>query len=134
MADAYKFDPGCSSFHLVMEWAQRIRNDTLLEFDWGKNNPQHYNGSSTPPMYDLSKIKGTHLALWDGDKDLFVTSKDMSSLVAEVPKENWIKHTTMHNYAHFDFVWGKDAHTRLYPDIIKVLSSEAPGVQSTVVV
>merc|ERR1711881_698466 len=105
-------------------WAQRIRKDTLLEYDWGKQkNMQHCNGSSVPPLYDLSKIKGTHLALFDGDKDLFITPKDMNSLFAEVPKENWIKHTTMRNYAHFDFVWGKDAHVRLYPDIIKVLSS-----------
>merc|ERR1712100_816583 len=124
MADAYVYDPGCSSFHLVMHWARRIRKDTLNEFDWGKaKNKQHYNGSSTAPLYDLSKFQGTQLALFDGDKDLFITSKDMDSLVSEVPKENWIKHTTMHNYAHMDFVWGKDAHVRLYPDIINILSS-----------
>lgn len=135
MADAYVYDPGCSSFHLVMHWAQRIRKDTLHEFDWGKaKNKQHYNGSSTAPLYVLNKIQGTQLALFDGDKDLFITSKDMDSLLSEVPKENWIKHTTMHNYAHMDFVWGKDAHVRLYPDIINILSSEAGSVTSTVMV
>jgi len=135
MADAYVYDPGCSSFHLVMHWAQRIRKDTLREFDWGKQkNKQQYNGSSVPPLYELSKIKGTHLAVFDGDKDLFVTAADMKSLIGEVPQENWIKHTTMRNYAHMDFVWGKDAHVRLYPDVIKVLSSEMPSVHSNVVV
>lgn len=124
MADAYRYDPGGASFHLLMHWAQRIRNDTLAEFDWGKNNSRHYNGSSTPPVYNLSKITGTRLALFDGKVDLFITPKDIQSLLAEVPKENWVKHSTFNDYAHMDFVWGKDAHTRLYPQVISVLSRE----------
>jgi len=135
MADAYDYDPGGSSFHLVMHWAQRIRNNSLHEFDWGKEkNMQKYNGSSAPPLYDLSKIKGAHLALFAGDRDLFVTPKDVDLLYGEVPQENWIKRTTMHKYAHMDFVWGKDAHERLFPDVIKVLSSEMLSENLAVVV
>jgi len=122
MANAYRYDSGGSSFHDLMHWAQRIREDTIREFDWGAANPQHYNGSKTAPFYELNKITGAKLALFDGDKDLFVTQKDISSLAAEVPKENWIEHVTMKNYAHFDFVWGKDAYKRLYPEVIKVIS------------
>jgi len=122
MANGYKYDSGGSSFHDLMHWAQRIREDTIREFDWGKANPQHYSGSKTAPFYNLKAITGTKLALFDGDLDLFVTEKDISSLAAEVPKENWIEHITIKKYAHFDFVWGKDAHTRLYPEVIKVLS------------
>merc|ERR1712187_822402 len=108
--------------HLLMHWAQRIRNDSLYEFDWGVNNSRHYNGSTSPPKYDLSKITGTKLALFDGDKDLFITQDDINTLLSEVPKENFVKHVTMKKYAHFDFVWGKDAHTRLYPQVIRHLS------------
>jgi lysosomal acid lipase/cholesteryl ester hydrolase len=123
LADVTAYDPGCSSFHLLMHWAQRVRKDTLRMFDWGEQkNKQHYNGSSVPPLYDLSKITGVHLALFDGDKDIFITPKDMKSLVSEIPKENWIKHTTMHNYAHMDFPWNKNAHVELYPEIISLLS------------
>merc|ERR1711907_58278 len=91
-------------------------------------NPQHYNGSKTAPLYNLKGITGTRLALFDGDKDLFVTTKDISSLAAEVPKENWIEHLTVKNYAHFDFVWGKDAHERLYPEVIKIISGNTSVV------
>jgi len=135
MADAYGYDPGGSSFHLLMHWAQRIRNDSLREFDWGKNNSQHYNGSSSPPLYNLSKITGTKLALFDGYRDLFITQKDIASLLSEVPQENWIKHITLQKYAHFDFVWGKDAHTRLYPEVIELLSnsSQSPSVESIII-
>jgi pimeloyl-ACP methyl ester carboxylesterase len=122
MANAYKYDSGGSSFHNLMHWAQRIRENSIREFDWGKANPQHYNGSTTPPLYDLSKITGTKLALFDGDKDLFVTQQDMQRLHFDIPKENWIEHITIKNYAHFDFVWGKDAHVRLYPQVMKILS------------
>jgi pimeloyl-ACP methyl ester carboxylesterase len=125
MANAYKYDSGGSSFHDMMHWAQRIREDKIREFDWGSANPQHYNGSKTAPLYNLSKITGTRLAVFDGDRDLFVTQEDIASLVAEVPKENWIEHTTMKKYAHFDFVWGKDAHERLYPEVIKIISGES---------
>jgi len=135
MADAAAYDPGASSFHLLQHWAQRVRKDTLRMFDWGaQKNQQHYNGSSVPPLYDLSKITGAHLALFDGDKDLFMTSKDMTSLVSEVPKENWIKRTTMHDYAHMDFAWGKDAHVRLYPEIISLLSANIDVASSTLIV
>merc|ERR1711964_154768 len=92
LADAYKYDPGGASFHLVMHWSQRIRNDSLREFDWGRGNPQHYNGSSSPPVYDLSRINGMKLALFDGDRDLFITEKDINSLLSEVPDENWLEH------------------------------------------
>lgn len=134
MADAYRYDPGGASFHLVMHWAQRIRNDTLNEFDWGKNNSQHYNGSTTPPLYDLSKITGTRLALFDGSLDLFITPEDIQSLVAEVPKENWVSHTTFKDYAHFDFVWGKDAHKILYPKVISSLTSERLASEGLVMI
>merc|ERR1712146_255661 len=99
MADGYSFDPGGSSFHLLMHWAQRIRSDTLHKFDWGANNSKHYNGSSSAPSYDLSRITGAKLALFDGDSDLFITKADIQSLLSEVPQENWIKHTTLHKYA-----------------------------------
>merc|ERR1712232_769057 len=45
MALAYNLDPGGASFHLIMHWAQRIREDTIKKFDWGKQNPAHYNGA-----------------------------------------------------------------------------------------
>lgn len=124
MADAYRYDPGGASFHLLMHYAQRVRNDTLAEFDWGANNSQHYNGSSTPPLFDLSKIHGTRLALFDGGADLFITRPDIESLLAAVPKENFVYHDSFENYAHMDFVWGKDAHTRLYPELINLLENK----------
>lgn len=117
-----------------MHWAQRIRNDTLNEFDWGKNNSQHYNGSTTPPLYNLSKITGTRLALFDGGLDLFITPEDIQQLVAEVPKENWVSHTTFKDYAHFDFVWGKDAHKILYPKVISSLTSERLASEGLVMI
>merc|ERR1712217_821033 len=111
-----------------MHYAQRIRKDTLQKFDWGKrDNPKHYNGSTTPPYYDLSKINGVKFAMWVGAKDLFFTTGDVNSLIQAVPSENWLppsSYTTIDSYAHFDFVWGKDAHTRLYPSVISVLSDE----------
>merc|ERR1712146_620842 len=87
MADGYSFDPGGSSFHLLMHWAQRIRSDSLRKFDWGVNNSKHYNGSNSPPLYDLSRITGAKLALFDGDSDLFITKEDIKSLLSEVPQK-----------------------------------------------
>jgi len=128
MALAYKLDPGGSSYHLIMHWGQRVREDTIKKFDWGAQNPAHYNGARTPPVYDLSKINGVRLGLWSGGVDLFITEPDMQSLLKDVPAENWALpggKITIDNYAHFDFVWGKDAKHRLYPDVISLLSDEA---------
>lgn len=129
MALAFNVDPGGSSFHLVMHYAQRIRKDTLQKFDYGKKeNPRHYNGSTTPPFYDLSKINGVKIAMWVGSKDLFVTSGDVNSLMKDVASDNFMpasSYTNIDTYAHFDFVWGKDAHTRLYPGVISALSQDS---------
>jgi len=124
MANAYKYDPGGASFHLLMHWAQRIREDTLLEFDWGVNNSKHYNGSQTPPAYDLGKIAGMRMLVCDGGRDLFITPKNINPLLVALKKRNSIVHKTYKDYAHMDFVWGKDAHTRLYPAVIRMLSNE----------
>jgi len=121
MADAYGFDPAGSSFHLLMHWAQRLRKDTLAEFDWGvKGNLQHYH-SLKAPVYDLSKITGMRMGLFDGLRDQFITPPDISKFLAEVPEENIIYHKTFPKYAHFDFVWGKNAHTILYPEVMDLL-------------
>lgn len=127
MADAYGYDPGGSSFHLIMHWSQKIRNDTLVEyeFDWGAENPKHYNGSTTPPKsFDLSNIKGVDFALFDGGLDLFITPGNIQPLLNKIQGQNRILHKTIDNYAHMDFVWGKDAHIRLYPDVIDFLSAD----------
>jgi len=129
MALAYNLDPGGASFHLIMHYAQRVRTDKIQKFDWGKKkNQEKYNGSATPPYYDLSRINGVKMAMWVGEKDLFWTQPDVDSMMKAVPAENWMpvaSYTKIDTYAHFDFVWGKDAHTRLYPAVIDVLSQES---------
>merc|ERR1712110_1398804 len=89
----------------------------------GLQNPIRYNGALKPPVYELNKINGVRLGMWSGSVDLFITEPDVQSLLQEVPSENWVSSKVIDNYAHFDFVWGKDAKTRLYPDVIRLLSA-----------
>merc|ERR1712232_628802 len=134
MALAYNLDPGGASFHLIMHYAQRVRTDKIQKFDWGtKRNQEKYNGSATPPYYGLSKINGVKMAMWVGEKDLFWTQPDVDSMMKAVPADNWMpvaSYSKIDTYAHFDFVWGKDAHTRLYPAVIDVLSQESGAVET----
>jgi lysosomal acid lipase/cholesteryl ester hydrolase len=126
MADAYSFDPGGASFHLLMHWAQRVRVDEISHFDWGSSeNPKHYNGSVSAPLYDLSKIRNVEFALYDGGKDLFITPPSVRSLLSEIGDYNSVQHTTFAEYAHMDFVWGRNAHEVLYPDVLRFLQTSS---------
>lgn len=124
MATAYNMDPGGSSFHLVMHWAQRIRKDTLQKYDWGlAGNLKNY-GRPTAPTYDLKKIKGVRLGMWTGLEDLYVTPKDIASFVEGMNADTFVLQKVLPTYAHFDFPWGKNAKTLLYPDVIDLLKQE----------
>lgn len=39
---------------------------------------------------------------------------------------NRVKVFDLYDYAHLDYIWGKNAHKDIYNPIVKILSSRAP--------
>eukprot|EP01062_Namystynia_karyoxenos_P010032 TRINITY_DN13554_c0_g1_i2.p2 TRINITY_DN13554_c0_g1~~TRINITY_DN13554_c0_g1_i2.p2 ORF type:complete len:498 (+),score=166.06 TRINITY_DN13554_c0_g1_i2:69-1562(+) len=120
---ATEFTPADSSVWNLVHWAQHVRREILDKHNWGKkDNAARYNGSEAPPLYDLTQITGAKLALFHGELDDLADKDDVATLIAQVPKSTVVFQKDLDNYGHMDFVWGLDAHIRVYADVLKVFA------------
>ena len=103
---------------------QLIRDKNVFrKYDYGECNPTHYNGSSSPPEYDLSKIT-TDLYLFYGDHDKFVAEEDLKILVEALPPEvvKGVFKIPIEGIQHNDLVYGIDAPTQIFEPIVDIFS------------
>lgn len=121
-----RFDPGGTSVNNMVHWAQLVQTDNFQMRDWGAAlNVKIYNGSSTPPQYTLSAYAGPKVALFSGGQDFLADPTDVAHLTSRI-HPSWIAQTTvLPEYGHLDFVWGLDAGTRLYPDVVQLIKKHA---------
>lgn len=79
--------PAGTSIQNILHWEQGVLTSTFQKYDWGSEelNIQHY-GASTPPAYDLSKVK-VKTALFSGGHDYLADPVDVDRLAAELPAD-----------------------------------------------
>lgn len=125
LANATLHDPADSSVHNLEHWTQHMRKDRFGMFDYGsKVNKQKYN-STTAPDYKLNAITGVKIAVFNGMKDDLSDPKDVARLLAEVPLDSVVFHKPLQHYGHMDFIWGRDAHVEVYPDMVQFLKNHS---------
>lgn len=92
----------------------------LMKFDFGSDelNMDHY-GQTTPPVYDLSKL-AVDVALFYGSDDPTARSLINGGLHL-LPARRVVFQRNVTGYGHADFVWGADAPTNVYPDVVTQL-------------
>lgn len=61
------------------------------------------------------------IALISGGNDDLADPKDVAWLAANLPADKLVFQHQEATYAHLDYTWGEDAHTLIYPDILKLL-------------
>ena len=73
-------------------------------YDYGSpaKNAAAYNGSTSPPRYDLSKFQRP-LALFTGGNDYLADPKDVTRLESELPAGILVKRVDEPTFAHLDF-------------------------------
>lgn len=102
-------EPGGTSTLDMQHWQQMVNYPkySFAKFDYGEEiNIEKY-GNKTPPVYDLSTIKGP-LALFFGKEDRLATPEDANWLIETVPKEAIVHLDKDLNSGHLTFMWGKD--------------------------
>jgi len=114
-------DPAGTSAKNIAHFAQLVRQNKYQMFDYGKGNQDHY-GQKTPPLYDLSKLK-TKIALFTGTQDYLADPKDFSRLKGELPQNLIVDTLNVDEYSHIDFIWGVDASTKIYQEVLKLFSN-----------
>ncbi|KAJ0016290.1 hypothetical protein NQD34_014580 [Periophthalmus magnuspinnatus] len=112
--------PAGTSVQNMVHWAQAVKGGKLSAFDYGdKENMKHYN-QSTPPDYDVRKMK-VPTALFTGGHDTLADPKDVALLIPQI--SNLVFHLHLEEWEHLDFIWGLDAKDKMFPSILKLLQS-----------
>jgi len=107
-----------TSTHNMCHWAQHVRNARFGLYDWGPlRNLQRYHRLS-PPEYNLSAIT-TPLAMFTGGADTLSERRDIDLLTSRL--RSIVFTNAQPNYGHLDFVWGLNAHEKIYPDVVRLL-------------
>jgi len=127
--NATRYDPSDTSVHNLEHWTQLMRKERFGMFDYGKKvNLQKYN-STSPPHYDLTKISGVRMAIFNGAHDDIGDLKDVAILLDDLPSRTVIFHKELEHYGHMDFIWGKDARAQVYDPLVDLLSKKTSPVE-----
>ena len=89
----------------------------------------HYNFSlslslslsqSTSPSYNLTSLS-VPTALFSGGQDWLADPRDVSGLIPKINTTGKVfYHKYVDAYDHLDFIWGLDAATLIYSDIVNL--------------
>lgn len=112
--------PAGASIKQLAHYGQGISGKQFERYDHGWLENRRLYGSSSPPRYDLSKIK-TPVFLHYSAKDPLAHVDDVDRLWRELgsPVGKFkIQHPT---FSHLDFTWGIDAKTLVYDRVINFM-------------
>lgn len=120
----FHHSPSGVSVKDMVHLAQLFRQRNFGKYDYGSSelNNAHYN-QSTPPQYDVSKVKVPVVAFSAG-KDWLADPRDVEWLVKTLPNLKAWYLQPMWN--HMDFVWGLTAAKGCYPKVLEWLKVYNP--------
>eukprot|EP00026_Physarum_polycephalum_P009446 Phypoly_transcript_09571.p2 GENE.Phypoly_transcript_09571~~Phypoly_transcript_09571.p2 ORF type:complete len:226 (+),score=19.69 Phypoly_transcript_09571:671-1348(+) len=112
-------EPSGTSMQNIVHWSQEVKKNFFQEYDFGSVslNEQHYN-QSTPPQFNVSRIT-IPTALFSGGNDALADPKDVAVLLPLL--KNLVYTHVEPSYAHLDFVWGVNACTKIYPQVLQLI-------------
>jgi len=116
--DIVAHEPSGTSVQNIIHWCQMIKAEVFQKYDYGTaENKKHYN-QPKPPQYDPSLIT-IPVALFSGGKDPLADPVDVAHLTGLL--KNVTYNQVDPSYSHIDYVWGVDAHTKIYSQVVSVL-------------
>nr|ACI15903.1 carboxylic ester hydrolase [Bodo saltans] len=116
-----RYDPGGTSVNNMVHWAQEVRSGEFQAHDYGSVQNQVFYNSTTAPKYNLSAMQGPPTFIFSGSNDALADPQDVEWIVASLPASVMKGSTVINGFAHMDFVWGLDAYSLLYPQILQLI-------------
>lgn len=101
-------------------YSQLYTSGKFRQYDYFEGNRKAYN-SSLPPDYKLDNVKAP-IYLYSGSCDAIISERDVEHLNEVLP--NVRKYRSFKNFNHGDFVYGKNARSILYNEMVKTINSE----------
>ncbi|XP_011148565.1 lipase 3 isoform X1 [Harpegnathos saltator] len=112
--------PAGASTKQMFHFAQLITSKSFQKYDHGAKQNKMLYGSIRPPEYNLSKIK-TPVTIFYSDNDFLTHATDVQKLAKKLPNIRQVKKIQYDKFNHIDYLWGRDAKTLLYINIVKIL-------------
>ncbi|XP_057312925.1 gastric triacylglycerol lipase-like [Hydractinia symbiolongicarpus] len=112
--------PAGTSVKDILHFVQLIKSKKFQRYDYGEAENLVYYNQTTPPCYDVSLME-TPVALFTATNDWLADPEDVKGLKPKLKNIVFSKNIEVWN--HMDFVWGEDAHSVIYADIIKLLQA-----------
>ncbi|XP_063697752.1 lipase 3-like [Culicoides brevitarsis] len=105
MAKTVKYAFDNVSVKQLIHYGQVYGDEKFQMFDYGPEiNRNIYNGSSTPPEYDLSRVTVPTIVMY-GTRDALTTANDIKTLMEKLPN---VKEVYKLPWNHGDLIVGKD--------------------------
>jgi len=110
--------PSGTSVKNQLHWAQLVNSKSFRRYDFysAEENMKHYN-QTTPPLYQPGKSRVPVYA-FRGGNDWMSDPKDCAWLL---PQLNLTKEVFIKEYEHLDFIYGMDAATKIYKEMVDVM-------------
>lgn len=100
-------EPGGTSTLNMEHWQQMTDylSNKIQKFDYGTQGNLANYGTSTPPVYDVSKLPGP-IAMFSGNADRLADTIDVAWLESVIPASSMVTKTIENEFGHLTFIWG----------------------------
>ncbi|XP_008114517.2 lipase member M [Anolis carolinensis] len=109
--------PDYTSVKTGIHWSQSRKTGEFRYFDYGSKNKEIYN-QTTPPFYSIEEVV-VPIALWSGGHDWICQPKESAALLSRIT--SLIHYEELPDWTHWDFIWGIDAHQRMYREMLDLM-------------
>jgi pimeloyl-ACP methyl ester carboxylesterase len=119
----FLYEPGGTSLQNMKHWIQIYKAKRAQKYDYGLvENLKHY-GQTTPPVYDLKKMKGYSIPslMTISDADPFANPQDTLDFVDNIENKNVVNILSLTNYNHIDYFWADSAVQEIFPKVMNFL-------------
>ncbi|KYN14969.1 PREDICTED: lipase 3-like [Trachymyrmex cornetzi] len=112
--------PAGSSVKQFLHFSQLITSGSFNKFDYGTKSNLSLYGSTQPPKYTLERIK-VPVAIFYSENDFINHHINVQKLADNLPNVIQTEKIAYEKFNHIDYLWGRDARTILYNNIVTVL-------------
>ena len=119
----FLYEPGGTSLQNMKHWIQIYKAKRAQKYDYGLvENLKHY-GQTTPPVYDLKKMKGYSIPslMTISDADPFANPQDTLDFVDNIENKKVVNILSLTNYNHIDYFWADSAIQEIFPKVMNFL-------------
>ncbi|XP_063217536.1 lipase 3-like [Bacillus rossius redtenbacheri] len=114
--------PAGASIQTIAHYGQIMLSGNFNEYDYGIEENRAFYEEGQPKAYRLHHVT-IPVIMYCGGKDLLSDCEDIKHLYTQLVNSEDKYFIFLKEYAHVDFIWGMDARSYLYKDLVARMDS-----------